>query len=324
MHFCTYCDHNYLPRALVLLDTLSHGDPEAVLYVVCLSAQAYTALSALGDRRVVPVELDAMLNWEPRLRACTSDRTLVEFYFTCTPHVPLFVMEMAPEITRLTYVDADLCFFGSPRALLADHEPNDILITDHVFPKYRKHLEVRGRHNVGLMSYRNCPNSLACLRWYADRCIEWCRDVVEDCRYADQKYLDSFAGHFSGVRSIVDIRYTLGPWNLDDHRIGTSPQGQPLVDGSPLTLYHFAGVCEVLPGWFDVGLRPYGYRMAPAGRHLLYRPYLSAVAVAKQRIACATGPLQYADVRRARSSTSVVRKAARLVKSLLAGSCVCM
>ncbi len=67
-----------------------------------------------------------------------------------------------------------------------------VAITPHNFTPAMRDKIVYGRFNVGWMSFRRCPEGLACLETYKANCLAWCYDRVEDGRFADQRYLDSW------------------------------------------------------------------------------------------------------------------------------------
>lgn len=69
-HFCTYFDHNYLPRAVVMLESLHEHCPHAHVHVLCLSEQCYDALTAFAYPHVSLIRLDELEaadpHWLPR------------------------------------------------------------------------------------------------------------------------------------------------------------------------------------------------------------------------------------------------------------------
>ena len=123
-------------------------------------------------------------------------------------------------------------------------------IIEHRFTEAQSKLRRFGSYNVGWISFRRDQAGLACLRWWAERCIEWCYDRVEESRFADQKYLDEFPIRFEAVRVIQHKGANVGPWNVANYPI--TLHGEEIrVDGQPLIFFHFHGF-KVLSSWlFD-------------------------------------------------------------------------
>jgi hypothetical protein len=120
---------------------------------------------------------------EELLRA-KKNRTLIEYYFTCTPSLPLFILARYPEIDRITYLDADLFFFDSPMALYDEIGAHSIAIIEHRFRPYLRNAGKYGIYNVGWLSFKRDEHALAWLQWWREQCVEWCYDRVEHGRFA--------------------------------------------------------------------------------------------------------------------------------------------
>jgi hypothetical protein len=272
IHYCTHFDQNYLARGLVLYRSLkTHSQPFA-LWVLCLDDETYSALSILHEPMIRPIRLQDFEAGDAALAAAKGNRSRIEYYFTCTPSLPLFVFALDPTIDRVTYLDADLRFFGNPDILLNEVGPNSIAIVPHLFPPAVRHNERFGRFNVGLVVFRNDATGRACLTRWREQCLEWCYDRVEGDRYADQKYLDKWPDTYAGVHIFEDPGVVMGPWNFVRFDV-TLAGGQVSIDGRPLIVYHFAGFKEIRPWIFELGIGPFG-RMPRALRMHLYRSYV--------------------------------------------------
>jgi glycosyltransferase involved in cell wall biosynthesis len=293
--YCCYFDHRYLARGLTMIRSLRAQDPSAVVWVLCLSEECFGALQAMaepGTRLLRIADLEAAY---PALAAARSNRSLIEYYFTCTPSLVCFVLEGAGAGSIVTYVDSDLYFFSDPAPLIADLGENSVSIIPHRFPPRLKYLEKYGLYNVGWMSFRSDARGRAVARWWQDRCNEWCYDVFDGDRFADQKYLDRIATDFEGVAILAHPGANLAPWNVGGHAL--SLDGDRLVVDRrwPLIFFHFHGLRKLgkriyIPGHFR-------YR-APFGRLMrtrIYRPYAQQLhATAAETVpymAAATAPL---------------------------------
>ena len=282
-HYCTYFDHRYLPLGLALHASLQRVGGEFTLWVLALDEEAATFLqeSALPSLRIV--RMSQLETFDPELKAVKDTRSRVEYYFTCSPCLPRYLMDIE-SIDEVTYLDSDLWFFDSPEIVFDELGDGSVAIVPHRFagPAERSHAK-HGRYNVGWLTFRNNTDGRACLEWWRAKCIEWCYDRVELTRYADQKYLDYFADRFRGVCAISHPGANLAPWNVARHVV-TQSSSCVRVDGQSLVFFHFQGLRHVAPGTYDANLASYGARMTPALRHGVFEPYLRALQDAEMLI----------------------------------------
>lgn len=296
IHYCTYLDRNYLTRAMALHRSLVRHSPPFTLWALCFDDDAYAALEALQLAGVRPIRLAELETGDPELLEVKGSRSTVEYYFTCSPSLPLYVLRSHPEVELITYLDADLLFYSTPQPIFDELGEGSVLIVPHRFPERLRHLEVYGVYNVGLLSFRNDKPGRAVLEGWREQCLEWCFDRVEDGRFADQRYLDAWPGR-PGVVILQDPGAGLAPWNFMRHRIdlGTEP---PSVDGRPLVFYHFHGLKAIRPGLWDIGLDQYG-PMERVLRAWLYRGYINELQSAGHalRSRSAGRPIQTLSIR---------------------------
>src|SRR5260221_7944857 len=95
--YCTYFDHNYLPRGLALYRSLQRHSPGARLWVLCLSDACHQALTTLAPPALIPVRLSDFEAADPAVAATRPMRSQVEYYFTCTPAWKRFVLTQEPQ-----------------------------------------------------------------------------------------------------------------------------------------------------------------------------------------------------------------------------------
>src|SRR5215475_16070014 len=91
--YCTYFDHNYLPRGLALHQSLQQHAPGARLWVLCLSEACYRTLTALNLPALVPCRLSDFEAADPKVAATRASRSTVEYYFTLSPAWMLYVID---------------------------------------------------------------------------------------------------------------------------------------------------------------------------------------------------------------------------------------
>ena len=239
-YYCTYFDKGYLVRALALYRSLlRHERQPFTLYMVCLDELTRTLVNRLGLPHVITVPLHDIEHGDEALRQARGNRSQVEYYWTLTPTVILRLLERYPAIDVLTYLDADLFFFSAPEPIFAEFSGYSVLIHEHRFHEAFKPAIKYGRFNVGLLCFRRDRNALEVLHWWRDRCNEWCYCRLEEGRYGDQLYLDSWPERFSGVRVLEHIGAGVAPWNNLQYRYAADSDGRVTVDGLPLVFYHF-------------------------------------------------------------------------------------
>lgn len=264
-HFCTYFDRNYLLRGLTMYRSLRETGLDFTLHVLALDDETLGAIDALAVPGLQSVSLSALEASASGLAQAKSNRSRVEYYFTLTPFLPLYLLDQYPDIQLITYLDADLYFYDSPLAIFEELGNRSILICEH---RYSDHLQDKadhGRYNVQFQAFKRDASGLACLRRWRDQCLEWCYDRVDDGRYADQKYLDEWPILYGETLAILQHKGAgVAPWNWATFPIKLQ-SGTVLVADEPLLFYHFHGVKIfnqhfISNGLADWGLMPFGLR----------------------------------------------------------------
>jgi hypothetical protein len=282
--YCTYFDHNYLSRGLALYHSLQRHAPGARLWVLCLSEECYRTLAALDLPNLVPRRLAEFEAADPEVAATRSNRSALEYFFTCSPAWMLFVLEREPSAEWITYLDGDLFFFDSPEAIYRELHGAAVAITPHRYTAKLTRLLKFGTYNVGWVGMRNDPDGIAVINWWREKCIEWCHDYVDGGRFADQGYLDSFPRRFQRVHVIGNVGANLAPWNIGNYQLGFH-DGRVTIDAlSPLIFFHFQGLRRGL-GWFIFNSHRI-YRAPFSGdvRHHIYKPYIDELLAIESRI----------------------------------------
>lgn len=259
--FCTLFDINYLPRGLTLYRSLERFCPAFRLRAFCMDAATKEIIDRMHLPHLIPVSLDELEAYDPDLLSVKSSRTQVEYCWTAVPSISLYALDREPELKSITYLDSDLVFFQDPVPIFEEFAGGSILIVPHRFSPQLDVIQIRpgrtgiefvaaqvdgkevqdfcGIYNVGFTSFRNSHDGLTALRWWRDRCLEWCYDRFEDGRWGDQKYLDDWPERFQGVRTLEHPGGIVAPWNVGSHML-EQRAGRVLVDGHPLIFYHHA------------------------------------------------------------------------------------
>ena len=199
--YCTYFDHNYLSRGLALYHSLQRHAPGSRLWVLCLSEACHQTLVALDLPELVPVRLADFEAADPEVAATRAQpqhhRVLLHMY----AGLDAFCAgarsgRRVGDLSRRRFV-----FLRVAR----DHlSRNWRTLPSPSFPTVIRP-SLQGFENSGPIMWdgwepATMPDGIAVIRWWRERCIEWCHDVVDGDRFADQGYLDSFPRLFPRVR----------------------------------------------------------------------------------------------------------------------------
>lgn len=292
-YYCTYFDANYLIKALALFESLEQQETcEYRVFAICMDELSRVLLTRLAVPNVECVPMHAVERHDLALLAAKKDRSVVEYYWTATPSVVLWLLEQHPDIDLLTYVDADLYFYSSPQAIRDELGDGSVLIHGHNFPQEMRHLEEYGKYNVGLIAFRNDERARLVLRWWRNRCNEWCRSEPSAGRFADQKYLDEWPISFDGVHVIANPGAGVAPWNHSRYRFSRDDQDRALVDGSPIIFYHFHSLVFANPDAI-VPAKLTAYPMYLEVVNVCVLPYVHALDRARLRVLDAYGEFMF-------------------------------
>ena len=284
-YFCTYFDINYLDRGIILYRSLEQHVPEFTLFILCMDDHTHAALSNLDFKNIVLVPLEELESSDPALLNAKANRSRIEYYFTCSPALPLYVLQNFLEVDLITYLDADLFFFSTPEPLFEEMGDSSVAIIGHRFAPHLMDRELYGVYNVGWVSFRRDEDATVCLCWWRERCLEWCYDRVEVGKFADQKYLDHWPSLFKGVRVLEHRGANLAAWNLANYSIKLT-NDSIMIDDQNLIFFHFHGLKRVAPRVYDPFLRHYDLKVnhMPLVKKHIITPYIKAIETTKRMI----------------------------------------
>ncbi len=275
MNFCTYFDINYIHKGLALYQSLVNTDEPFNLWILCFDEESYKILKSLNLTHIKLIAENEFDEGDDLLIATKASRSRIEYFWTCTASLPLYIFKQDPLIDVLLYLDADTYFFSSPIVILDELGDGNILIVPHDYSEEFEDHTAAGIYNVGIMAFRHNVAGLECLSWWRERCIEWCYWKYENGQIGDQAYLNDWPERFEKVVVCSHIGINAAPWNIAKYGVGATGQTNYLVGNRPLVCYHFhyfrlcsrnlAFICG-----FKINL--------PTGiLAVIYRPYIKAL-----------------------------------------------
>lgn len=292
--YCTYFDRNYLIKALALIESLNRHEKRPFrLFAICLDKLTEQMLRQMAIPNVITIPLADIERGDSELLAARNNRTLVEYYWTLTPSVVLRLLQGLPEGDFITYLDADLFFYASTDPIFDEFSGHSVLIHEHRFSPRQSSLEVHGKYNVGLLSFRKDAKGLEALVWWRERCNEWCYNRVEGGKFGDQLYLNDWPERFQKVRVLEHIGAGVAPWNHEQYNFSRGANGIPLVDGVPLIFYHFHALSFVLSQDIVLPVKHLNYPVSYDVLTICFSPYLEALQSAFASVRTCFPDFQY-------------------------------
>lgn len=290
MIFCTLFDSYYLDKGIALYRSLERtaGD-QFKLYIFCFDSKSYEILDSMRLSRTVLFK-SSVFDDETMLRL-KKERSKAEYCWTCTPQVIEYVLDHCNE-ENATYIDADLFFFSNPKPLFDEIKESNanVVITEHRFANnYSGHrmLKRSGKYCVEFNYFDQTNNSRNCLKWWKDKCIEWCYHIYEPERMGDQKYLEKFPTLFNGVHELQHLGGGVAPWNLGQYRLDDNEDQsadtiklKEISSGKQFDLifYHFQNIRYLDNGHVNV----YSGTHDKALKDKLYIPYLEEIELIRK------------------------------------------
>lgn len=237
--YCTLFDKNYIYRGLAMYESLCKHSPKFTLWILCMDDIVYEQLKSMNLASVKLIRLQDFEGGDEELLNVKPTRTMVEYCWTISPSLPLYILKHNSDFKYITYLDSDLYFFSSPEVIFEEIGSASIAIVRHNYSKELYYLEERsGIYNVSWVTIKNDQYGLACLHWWRERCLEWCYNRFEDGKLGDQIYLNDWLERFTGVHVIKNKGVNLAPWNVNKYHLSYA-NDKIFIDEDILVFYHF-------------------------------------------------------------------------------------
>jgi len=281
-NFCTLFDSNYLTKGLALYYSLEKHCESFHLYIFAFDEAAYNTLKQLNLSKATVISLEEFEDEE--LLKVKPTRTKGEYCWTATSSTILYILDKY-NVESCTYIDADIFFYSSPKPIFDELGNDSILITEHRYsPEYNKEIK-SGKYCVQFITFKNDEKGLKALRWWRDRCIEWCYNRIEDGKFGDQLYLDDWTERFQGVHVMKHPGGGLAAWNVQQYEfykesdkiIGTEKSSGKRFE---VIFYHFHYLRFYKDNVVELGRRT----LSKSVLDVFYKPYIKYLDEIKNKV----------------------------------------
>lgn len=210
--------------------SLKHFMAEAALIVLAVDGESRKVLDALRLPGVTVISAEELEDDE--LRELRKQRNESEYCWTLKPVLLLYLYETYKETSVFTYVDTDIFFFDSPMRLFRGRGSWSVLFTSH---------KVDRKANGGFVAFMRSKSGFEALKWWKERCIEWCCSNNDNGRFADQGYLNFMKAKFKGVLYLKMPGANVATWNYFNYDLELK-DGMIYIGKHRLIFYHFSGL----------------------------------------------------------------------------------
>ncbi len=237
---CTIIARNYLAHARVLADSFFAYHPDGSFTVLLIDDETTTfdgrresfSCVRLSDIGLEPAEIG-------RLAAIYDVTELA------TAVKPVLLRHLLSTRTDVIYLDPDIKIYGSLEGASRLAREHGIVLTPHTMEPIPRdgrwiddfHILAAGVYNLGFIAVGS--GSSAFIDWWWQRTRREARIDPTRMMFTDQRWVDfvpSFFDHFI----LKDPTYNVAYWNLHSRELTWTGENY-LVNGRPLTFFHFSG-----------------------------------------------------------------------------------
>jgi glycosyltransferase involved in cell wall biosynthesis len=240
---CTIVSRNYLSHARVLAESFARHEPEGRFYLL--------VVDRLPDGVELPgyIELidPAELGLEHFFEMCFK-YDVTELSTAVKPALLEHLMVGRGE-TRLCYFDPDILIDRPLTELRARLRRAGIVLVPHLLDEIpldgrrpnEQDILIAGSYNLGFIGLQRLPETMRLLEWWSERLRDLCRVSPAEGLMTDQRWIDLVPGLFPSTSVLRDDTYDVAYWNLHSRELGLTDDGTYLINGRPLTFFHFSG-----------------------------------------------------------------------------------
>ena len=274
--FCTISSRAYVAKTLALYTSLSRHLKNFQLWICCMDEFSHSIFSQFKLEHVTLLRVSEVET--PAIVLTRTSKTLAEYCWTMKPALCTYIFEHF-NTDRLLYCDSDVYFFSHPQAVYDTWQGYSTLINRQLGTKPLE--DTHGMFQAGMIGFTRTPESFEVLKWWLERCTEWCYDDHRNHdRWGDQKYLDQIPNRFVSIKINDRQGIVAAPWNLvmnnkDGLSVGQSG-GDVYIGNEKLIAYHFGSLNILGEDSFDLWkLEPLAFMKDVIDR--IYVPYLKNI-----------------------------------------------
>lgn len=246
----TVCNIAYLPKALVLADSL--WEHQAIRLNVILFDKKQALYPHPETVDITWVEDLGLPEWKQL--AFIYD--IIEFSTSLKPYIALKFLE---KHARVIFLDPDTAVYSTLKPILNDLDIAPVVLTPHYIkpqPDTDGESDLAmmrfGSFNLGFFAVRRGTEASYFLNWWSKRCIDFCFMESQFGLSTDQKWVSIAPCFFDFLKISFNPGYNAAPWNTFERTLTGKNGQQYLVNQDhPLVFFHFSNFDHADPQYLN-------------------------------------------------------------------------
>lgn len=233
----TVCSICYLPKALVLANSLYHYEnKKIIIYIVDKKCEINLNFEFAEFRWIEEENI-------PDLYKLAFMYDVSEFT-TCLK--PLITLRLLKSFSSVIFFDPDVCIFGNLEPIYKGLSEYPVLLTPHYTVPLSKdenfdlNMMRFGSFNLGFYAVTSQQEALAFLSWWSDCCVNLCFFETQFGLSTDQKWVSIAPCFFPNLHVMFDLGLNMAFWNLHERVLDKDEQGYLVNNKFRLVFFHFS------------------------------------------------------------------------------------
>ncbi len=237
---------NYMPKALILGESLKKHNPEVKFYVVLLEREIPKEVDESMYKIIDKIILAKDLGYED-FDKFIFKHSIVEASTSVKGQALVYLLEN--EDDKVIYIDPDIKVYAALTKLDNLLNENEIILTPHLTIPEENEIDIQnnelcalmhGVYNLGFLAVRKGNEGLRFAKWWRDRLHLYCYDNIPNGIFTDQRWVDLAPAMFD-VYVLKDTGHNMAPWNLSKRSLSLK-DGKLIVNNKDeLVFFHFSG-----------------------------------------------------------------------------------
>ncbi|MDI1361599.1 hypothetical protein [Methylotenera sp.] len=246
----TVCNLAYLPRALVLADSLSRHNSGRLKVIIFDKKIELPDATRIAD--IIWIEDIGV----PKLSELAFMYDIIEFSTSLKPFIALKLLQTHQSVI---FMDPDTCLFASLAPIIEELQQSPIILTPHYTtpqPNTAHESDLAmmrfGSFNLGFFAVNNSSEANSFLAWWSERCIAFSFMESQFGLSTDQKWVTIAPCLFKDIHISFNLGYNVAPWNTYERQITKTDAGNYIVNNLyPLVFFHFSNFVAADPEYLN-------------------------------------------------------------------------